>query len=420
MTRICVLGLGYIGLPTASVFAANGFHVVGVDVDSQIVDVLSKGQIHINEPGLKTVVCAAIQSGNMLVRQVPEQADVFIIAVPTPLKEDNSAELMYVIQATESILPFLQKGNLVILESTVPPRTTEDILVPILQKSGYNIGEEIYLVHCPERVLPGNILHEFVSNDRIIGGINDKSSYKARGIYEKVVQGNLLITDATSAEMAKLMENTYRDVNIALANEVCRIAYDLNLDALEIIKLANMHPRVNLHQPGPGVGGHCLAVDPWFIVEKSNNAELIRLSREINDAMPDLVVGLVKKMLDQIVKPKITVLGVTYKGNVDDIRESPATEVIRELKQANIDVGIYDPYVKNYEFELSNLEEAFVASDLILLLADHKEFKYLSADELGLLMRNKQLFDTRNCLNHNKWKDAGFSVKVLGKNNQNS
>ncbi|MBP2663276.1 MAG: nucleotide sugar dehydrogenase [Firmicutes bacterium] len=414
------MGLGYIGLPTASVFATNGFDVVGVDVDSKIVDVLSKGQIHINEPGLKTVVCAAIQSGNMIVRQVPEQADVFIIAVPTPLKEDNSADLTYVMHATESILPFLQKGNLVILESTVSPRTTEDILVPILQKSGFEIGEEIYLAHCPERVLPGNILHEFVSNDRIIGGINDKSSYQAREIYEKVVQGNLLITDATSAEMAKLMENTFRDVNIALANEVCRIAYDLDLDALEIIKLANMHPRVNIHQPGPGVGGHCLAVDPWFIVEKSNNAKLIRLSREINDGMPNFVVGLVKKMLDQAVKPKITVLGVTYKGNVDDIRESPATKVIRELKQANIDVGIYDPYVKEYEFELSNLEEAFVASDLILLLADHKEFKYLAADELGLLMRNKQLLDTRNCLNHSKWKDAGFSIKVLGKNNQNS
>lgn len=414
------MGLGYIGLPSASIFATNGFHVVGVDVDSKVVDVLSKGHIHINEPGLKTVVCAAIQSGNMIVRQVPEQADVFIIAVPTPIKEDNSADLTYVINATESILPFLRKGNLVILESTCPPRTTEDILVPILQKSGYKIGDEIFLAHCPERVLPGNILHEFVNNDRIIGGINDVSSHKAREIYEKVVQGNLLITDATSAEMAKLMENTYRDVNIALANEVCRIAYDLNLDALEVIRLANMHPRVNLHQPGPGVGGHCLAVDPWFIVEKSDNAKLIRLSREINSAMPNYVVGLVKKMLDKAVKPKITVLGVTYKGNVDDIRESPATKIIRELKQESIDVGIYDPYVKSYEFEMSNLEEAFISSDLILLLADHKEFKYLSANELGPLMRNKQLFDTRNYLNHNKWKDAGFSVKVLGKNNQNS
>lgn len=388
------MGLGYIGLPTASVLATNGFNVVGVDVDSMTVDVLSKGQIHINEPGLKTVVCAAVQSGNMIVRQVPEQADVFIIAVPTPIKNDNTADLTYVINATESILPFLQKGNLIILESTVPPRTSEDILVPILQKSGYKIGEEIYLAHCPERVLPGNILHEFVNNDRIIGGINDKSAYKAREIYEKVVQGNLLITDATSAEMAKLMENTFRDVNIALANELCKIAYDLKLDALEIIKLANLHPRVNLHQPGPGVGGHCLAVDPWFIVEKSNNAKLIRLSREINDAAPNFVVGLVKQMLNNIVKPKITVLGITYKGNVDDVRESPATEIIRELIQANIDVGVYDPYVKNYEFDLSNLEEAFVSSDLVLLLADHKEFKYLSADELGGLMRQRQLFDT--------------------------
>lgn len=419
MTSICVLGLGYIGLPTASIFASNGFQVVGVDVDSQIVEVLSKGQIHISEPGLKTVVRAAIQSGNLLVKEVPEPADIFIIAVPTPIKDDKSADLTYVVQATESILPFLRQGNLVILESTSPPRTTEDLLVPILQKSGYIIGEDIYLAHCPERVLPGNILHEFVSNNRIIGGINHKSAAKAREIYEKVVQGDLLITDATSAEMAKLMENTFRDVNIALANEVCRLAYDLNLDALEIIKLANVHPRVNLHQPGPGVGGHCLAVDPWFIVEKSNTAQLIRLSREINDAMPSFVVGLVKKMLAQTANPKVTVLGVTYKGNVDDIRESPATKIIRELKQENMAVGIYDPYVKNYEFELSNLEEAFVGSDLVLLLADHKEFKYLSAEELGLLMRARQLFDTRNCLNHSKWKDAGFRVKVLGKNNQN-
>lgn len=420
MTRICVLGLGYIGLPTASILATNGFQVIGVDVDAKIVDVLSKGHIHINEPGLKTVVCAAVQSGNMLVKQVPEQADVFIIAVPTPIKEDNTADLTYVIQATESILPFLQNGNLVILESTSPPRTTEDILVPILQKSGYKIGEDIFLAHCPERVLPGNILHEFVSNHRIIGGINDKSSYKAREIYEKVVQGDLLITDATSAEMAKLMENTFRDVNIALANELCRIAYDLNLDALEIIRMANVHPRVNIHLPGPGVGGHCLAVDPWFIVEKTDSAKLIRLSREINNAMPHFVIDLVKEMLVHIATPKITVLGVTYKGNVDDTRESPATEIIRGLKQEQIDVGIYDPYVKNYEFDLSNLEAAFTSSDLVLLLADHKEFKYLAADELGLLMRNKRLLDTRNCLNHSKWKDAGFTVDVLGKNNQNS
>ena len=417
MNKICVLGLGYIGLPTASILATNGFRVVGVDVDPKIVDVINKGQIHINEPGLKTVVYAAVKSGNMLAKLLPEQADVFIIAVPTPINGDNTADLTYVTHATESVLPFLRKGNLVILESTCPPRTTEDILVPILEKSGYKIGEEIFLAHCPERVLPGNILHEFVSNDRIIGGINAASADRAKEIYEKVVQGNLLLTDATSAEMAKLMENTFRDVNIALANEVCKIAYELKLDALEIIKLANLHPRVNLHQPGPGVGGHCLAVDPWFIVEKSSNAKLIQLSREINNSMPHFVVGLVKKMLEQIPDPKVTVLGVTYKGNVDDIRESPATEIIRELRTENIELGIYDPYVKNYEFELSNLEDAFVASDLVLVLADHKEYKYLSAEELGRLMRSKRLFDARNCLNHEKWRESGFTVDVLGKNN---
>ncbi|MBP1765254.1 MAG: nucleotide sugar dehydrogenase [Firmicutes bacterium] len=417
MNNICVLGLGYIGLPTASIMATNGFQVVGVDVDPKIVDVINKGKIHINEPGLKTVVYAAVQSGNMRAKLAPEEADVFIIAVPTPINDDKTANLTYVVQAAESILPFLRKGNLVILESTCPPRTTEDVLVPILGKSGLEIGEELFLAHCPERVLPGNILHEFVSNDRIIGGINAKSSDKAREIYEKVVQGNLILTDATSAEMAKLMENTFRDVNIALANEVCQIAYDLKLDALEVIKMANMHPRVNLHQPGPGVGGHCLAVDPWFIVEKSKKANLIRLSREINDAMPHFVADLVMKMLDQVVDPKVTVLGVSYKGNVDDTRESPATEVVRELKRQNVGVRIYDPYVKDYEFELSNLEEAFASSDLVLLLADHKEYRYLSADELGILMRNKQLFDTRNCLNHAKWKEAGFRVEVLGKSN---
>jgi len=418
MNKICVLGLGYIGLPTASILATNGFQVVGVDIDPKIVDVINKGQIHINEPGLKTVVYAAVQSGNMVAQLMPEPADTFIIAVPTPIKSDNTADLTYVIQAAESILPFLREGNLVILESTCPPRTTEDILAPIMAQSGYKIGDEIFLAHCPERVLPGNILHEFVSNDRIIGGINGESAAKARAIYEKVVQGNLVITDATSAEMAKLMENTFRDVNIALANEVCKIAYELNLDALEVIKLANMHPRVNIHKPGPGVGGHCLAVDPWFIVEKSRYAKLIQLSREINNTMPHFVAELVGKMLEPIVDPRVTVLGVSYKGNVDDIRESPATEVIRELVKKNIAVKIYDPYVKNYEFELSNLEEAFLASDLVLLLADHKEYKYLAAPELGLLMRNKQLFDTRNCLNHVKWKEAGFRVEVLGKNNQ--
>ena len=223
------------------------------------------------------------------------------------------------------------------------------------------------------------------------------------------------MTDATSAEMAKLMENTFRDVNIALANEVCKIAYELGLDALEVIKLANMHPRVNIHNPGPGVGGHCIAVDPWFIVEKAKSAQLISLSREINESMPSFVADRICQLLDKIEAPRVTALGVSYKGNVDDTRESPATEVIRELRQRNIEVRIYDPYVKDYEFELANLEDAFVESDAVVVLAEHKEFKYLSAAELGQLMRTRQLLDTRNCLNHSNWQEAGFRVKVLGR-----
>ena len=415
MKHICVVGLGYIGLPTASILATNGFQVTGVDVNQRVVDVINNGQIHINEPGLKTVVYAAVHSGNMSAQLAPTEADVFIIAVPTPIHPDHTADLTYVIKATEAILPCLKKGNLVILESTCPPRTTEDTLVPLLEKTGLAIGEELFVAHCPERVLPGNILHEFVSNDRIIGGINPESAMRAKKLYETVVQGNLVMTDATSAEMAKLMENTFRDVNIALANEVCKIAYELGLDALEVIKLANMHPRVNIHNPGPGVGGHCIAVDPWFIVEKAKSAQLISLSREINESMPSFVADRICQLLDKIEAPRVTALGVSYKGNVDDTRESPATEVIRVLRQRNIEVRIYDPYVKDYEFELANLEDAFVESDAVVVLAEHKEFKYLSATELGQLMRTRQLLDTRNCLNHSNWQEAGFRVKVLGR-----
>ena len=416
MTKhICVLGLGYIGLPTASIFATNGFQVTGVDTDSRVVDIINRGLIHINEPGLKTVVNAAVQSGNMIAKLVPEEADVYIIAVPTPITHNNKADLGYVISAVESILPVLGKGNLVILESTCPPRTTVDIIMPILAKSGYMIGEEIFLAHCPERVLPGNILHEFVTNDRIVGGINQASSIQAGTIYEHVIQGRLIFTDATSAETAKLMENTYRDVNIALANELCRIAYELRLDALEVIALSNMHPRVNIHKPGPGVGGHCLAVDPWFIVEKAGSAKMIHLGRTINDSMPFFVADLVGTLLGKsAVEPVVTILGVAYKGNVDDTRESPATKVIHELQSRNVKVKIYDPIVKHYEFELSNIEEAFTDSDLILLLADHKEFKYLSPVVMGKIMRTKQLLDTRNCLKHGQWQEAGFKVNLLG------
>ncbi|MCL0043830.1 nucleotide sugar dehydrogenase, partial [Peptococcaceae bacterium] len=253
MKKICVLGLGYIGLPTASIFANNGFEVIGVDIDQSVVNTINQGNIHIKEPGLNTIVRAAVNSGNLIASTTPKEADVFIIAVPTPITDQKKADLSFIKSAVNSIIPHLRNGNLVILESTSPPRTTVDIVVPLLEKSGLEVGTEIYVAHCPERVLPGNILHELIYNNRIIGGINEQSSQKAKELYERIVQGDIVITDATSAEMAKLMENTFRDVNIALANELCKIAYDIKLDALEVIKLANMHPRVNIHSPGPGV-----------------------------------------------------------------------------------------------------------------------------------------------------------------------
>lgn len=415
MQKVCILGLGYIGLPTAGIMAANGFPVVGVDTNEAVVNVINKGEIHIEEPGLNNLIKAAVNSSNLVARTEPEDADVFIIAVPTPIDREKKADLSYVIHAAQTIVPYLKQGNLVILESTCPPRTTADILAPLLEKTGLRVGEELYLAHCPERVLPGNILHELVFNNRIIGGINQLSAFQAKEIYERIVKGEIILTDATSAEMAKLMENTFRDVNIALVNELSKIAYELKLDALEVIKLANMHPRVNLHQPGPGVGGHCLAVDPWFIVEKSKSAQFIKLSRVINDSMPGFVVERVKSLLVEISNPIVTVLGIAYKGNVDDIRESPAIEVIKKLRDENIQIRVYDPHVKQSPFNLYSLEEAFKGSHLVLLLSEHIEFKYLLPSELGKLMQRKILFDTKNCLEHASWKNSGFEVNILGK-----
>jgi len=268
MNKVCVLGLGYIGLPTAAVLATHGFSVVGVDANAVVVDTVNNGGIHIKEPGLNTIVQAAINSGNLVVRTKLERANAFIIAVPTPL-ESRRADLKYVKSATESIVPYLERNNLVILESTVPPKTTEELLVPILEQSRLKAGEDFYLAHCPERVLPGNILKEIIENDRIIGGINPESAAKAKALYSRFVSGAIYLTDATTAELVKVMENTYRDVNIALVNELSRICTKLGINVWEVIELANKHPRVNLLRPGPGVGGHCLAVDPWFVVEKA-------------------------------------------------------------------------------------------------------------------------------------------------------
>ena len=305
MKKICVIGLGYIGLPTASMLTTHGFEVLGVDINSEVVKIINSGGIHIEEPGLHTLVQAAIKSGKLKASTNPESADIFIIAVPTPFTKEKKADLSYIKSAAKSIAPLICKDNLVILESTSPPGTCKDILEPIFKSFNLKVSSNYYLAHCPERVLPGYTLKELIQNDRIIGGIDKQSAEKVAQFYKVFIEGNIYLTDSTTAEMVKLMENAYRDVNIALASELAKICEKLGISAWEVIRLANLHPWVNLHAPGPGVGGHCIAVDPWFIIEKyPADTEIITLSRKINDSMPEYVVARIRKIIEKINDPK--------------------------------------------------------------------------------------------------------------------
>lgn len=415
MNKICVLGMGYIGLPTASILAAHGYKVLGVDTDAYKVRIINNGGLPIAEPGLKTIVKAAVNSGNLVAALEPEPADAFIITVPTPITSEKKVDLSYIGAAAKSIIPVLAAGNLVILESTSPPGTTRDYLIPLLEESGLRAGDDFYVAYCPERVLPGRILHELIQNNRVIGGINMASCQAAKSIYSSFVEGEIYLTNSTEAEMVKLIENTYRDVNIALANELAVICDKLGINVWEVIKFANLHPRVNMHMPGPGVGGHCLAVDPWFIVDGfPDTARLIAMGRHINDGMPYYVTRIILNIIEEIENPKVTVLGVSYKANIDDTRESPALEILREMEKKGINFNIYDPRVRDFSYELSALSEAFLDSDLVIIIADHEEYKFLHPQEIGKLMRQKVLIDTRNCLDHNLWRSHGFNVFLLG------
>lgn len=399
MKKICIIGLGYIGLPTAAIFAKAGFDVLGVDVNERVVNLINKGEAHLEEAGLPELIKEVVLGGKLRASSYIESADVYIIAVPTDFKH-NSANLEYVMTATKSILPFIKKNNIVIIESTIPVRTIEDIIAPIFYDNGINPKEDIHLAYCPERVLPGRILIELVENTRIVGGLTPEATIKAANVYRKVVTGKVIETKAITAEMTKLIENTYRDVNIALANELAKISDQLGVDTLEVIKLANQHPRVNLHTPGPGVGGHCIAVDPNFIVEMNpEQSMLIAKAREINSSMPKFVVDHVEKIVDTN-NTKIAVLGVAYKGNIDDIRESPAIEVIKLLNRKGYALAIYDPYVRQeqVDFKMESLENAIEDADLLIMLTDHKEFKALDENKLLLKMKKPIIFDTKNCV----------------------
>jgi UDP-N-acetyl-D-mannosaminuronic acid dehydrogenase len=391
--------------------------VHGVDISQPVVDIINKGGIHIEEPGLKTLVQAAVNSGNLKAYTQPQPADVYIIAVPTPITEDKKADLAYVESAARSILPLLKKGDLVILESTSPPGTTVDFLCPILAQSGLELGTELHVAHCPERVLPGKIIKELIQNIRIIGGITENSARLARDIYASFVEGDIHLTDATTAEMVKIMENTYRDVNIALANELARISPQLNINAWDVIRFANLHPRVNIHTPGPGVGGHCISVDPWFVVEKfPDTAQLISKARHINDFMPEYTYQLLLDTVKDIPNPKVTLLGLTYKPDVDDIREAPALKILELIAHnPNLRLAVYDPHVKHCDYELSGLEAAFRDSDCILLTVDHAEFKFINPKQVASIMRTRNIIDTKHALSRKDWTDAGFQYRLLGR-----
>jgi len=400
--NIVVMGLGYIGLPTASLLATKGHQVLGVDVNATAVETINKGHIHILEPGLDILVKSAVLSGNLRAALQPAEADVFILAVPTPFKEGHKPDISCIETATHTIAPYVREGNLIVLESTSPVGTTErvrDILrderPDLFAGSGPKHSSTIFLAHCPERVLPGQILNELVTNDRIIGGIDPPSREKAAEFYRSFVSGKVLVTDARTAEMAKLTENSFRDVNIAFANELSLICDRLGINVWELIELANRHPRVDILQPGPGVGGHCIAVDPWFIVDSApEEAKLIRTARNVNDDKPKWVLDKVLAKAARFKDPVIGCLGLAFKANIDDLRESPALDIVRALQAANVGrVLACDPNINGGfdEIPLAPLDQVVKTADMLLVLVDHEEFFQIDKE----LLKEKVVIDTR-------------------------
>lgn len=407
--RVAILGLGYIGLPTAVALATRGIEVIGVDINEAIVEAVSLGKVPFVEPDLAIAVSGAVSVGGLTATTLVPEADAFIIAVPTPFMDDRTADLSYVRNAVAQIAPMLRSGNLVVLESTSPPGTTDQVsrwlgdLRPDLRLPHEADGlSDIFVAHCPERVLPGRIMIEMITNDRVIGGVTRRCADKAASLYRVFSQGQILTTDASSAEMAKLVENAYRDVNIAFANELSLISERLRLDVWEIIRLANHHPRVNILTPGPGVGGHCIAVDPWFIVGAAPDlARLIRTAREVNDSKPLHVARQVVEKASRFREPAIACLGLTFKANIDDMRESPAVDVVVAIADAGpeLDIRVVEPFTTRLPAELAGrpnvrlqgLSEAIDEADIVVLLVDHDQFKTFPKSRL----EGRVIFDTR-------------------------
>jgi UDP-N-acetyl-D-mannosaminuronic acid dehydrogenase len=404
--NISILGLGYIGLPTATMFANYGIYTKGVDLNETIIEKVNNGVPHFGEPNLDVLLRLAVDRGFLTASRDVTPSDAFIITVPTPMTDDKLADLSFVYSATCSISPHLKKGDLIILESTVPTGTTEK-LSKMLEKKRPDLtfphihGEEadINIAFCPERVLPGKIVDEVQHNHRIIGGLSRKCAQRAMNLYKIFVKGECHLTDAKTAEMAKLTENAFRDVNIAFANELSMIAEEHGINVWELIRLANLHPRVNILNPGPGVGGHCIAVDPWFIVEKSDHAKIIKTAREVNDSKPHFIVHQVEKAIETTTNPVVACLGLSYKADVGDLRESPSLEIVASLaKNKQAKILVVEPHIEklptdlvNHSVELTSFENALEQANIVVLLVDHKAFLQITHYHL----RHKVVIDTR-------------------------
>jgi UDP-N-acetyl-D-mannosaminuronic acid dehydrogenase len=411
-----VLGLGYIGLPTAAMLAKSGHRVTGVDVDSGRIDDIVAGCRHVTERDVCRLACSALISGNLTVGSaMPHEADAYLICVPTPTRA-HRPDLRYVEAAAQAVAGRIKEGNLVVLESTVPPGTTENIVVSRLEAAGVNL-DSVHVAHCPERVIPGSIVHELRHNARVIGGRRPIDAERARDLYASFCTGEICITDCTTAELVKVVENAFRDVNLAFANELATLGEALGVDAWEVIRLANKHPRVNVLKPGPGVGGHCIPVDPHFLSNANPFlTELIQTARRVNERMPHVVT----RAIDEALSPartgsKIALLGAAYKADVDDTRESPAIEVLHLLQERRHQVAVYDPLAHSFEYPLSpTLEGAVCDSDAIVLITDHRAFRDINPYTIAPLVRRRTLIDTRNFLDREAWSAAGFVVRTLG------
>nr|WP_245533777.1 UDP-N-acetyl-D-mannosamine dehydrogenase [Corynebacterium lubricantis] len=401
------MGLGYIGLPTAAFIASKGVKVTGVDVNMSYVDTINRGEVPFVEPGFDVLLRQVVKDGLLEARADQVEADAYIVCVPTPFKENHAVDTKYINSAVEAMAPHLRPGALVVLESTSPPGTTKAMAEYIIElRPDLSLNEDdenaIFVAHCPERVLPGQIMEEMENNDRVIGGLTPKGTKLAVDLYGTFCTAELLETDATTAEMAKLTENSFRDVNIAFANELSLISDRLGIDVWELIELANHHPRVNILQPGPGVGGHCIAVDPWFIVSSTpEEAKMIKLARDVNDGKPQYVLGKVEDAISKIESPVIAALGIAFKADIDDLRESPSLNIVRELAESNsdLDIRVVEPNIGDLpvsladfvNIKLQDLDKAISEADVVLLLVDHKEFKKIDRSTLA----GKTIIDTR-------------------------